>query len=325
MGGSAGSTKALRQIVALLPPDLPAGVLVATHMSPHAPNDRLAKYLDGAGSLPAAATVDGERIRPGRLRTSVPDRHLVISDHDVLRLSRGPRENQARPAVDALFRSAARWCGSRVIGVVLSGSLDDGAAGLAAIAECGGQVLVQHPDDARFDSMPRAALRAVPDAVVLPAVELPRAIAELAGDTVAAAAAPPSDALIWETEMIEGARPTAIAPGRPIGLGCPECGGGMNVIETGKAVHYVCHSGHSYSPEAFIAARDANVEVALWTALSALEEQSVVLQDMAAQADRAGDRDTSHRHLSSVRRIGDASKVLRAQLYDAQKPPPHDS
>jgi two-component system chemotaxis response regulator CheB len=315
VGGSAGGAQALRQMLALLPPDLAASVLVATHLAPHAPS-RLAEHLSDAGSLPAVAATDRQPIHPRKIYTAVPDRHLLVGEHDVLRLTRGPRENRVRPAVDALFRSAARWCGERVIGVVLSGSLDDGAAGLATIVERGGTALVQRPDTAKFDGMPRAALRAVPDAVELPAAELARAIIELAGEPVAPAATAPSDALIWETDMTENARAALIAPGRPVGLGCPECNGGMNVIETGKTVHYICHAGHSYSPATFVAARDDGAEAALWTALSALQEQSAVLQEMAVSAGQAGDRDTHRRHESAVRRVGDAMEVLRAQLLN---------
>jgi two-component system chemotaxis response regulator CheB len=246
----------------------------------------------------------------------VPDRHLLVGEHDVLRLSRGPRENRARPAVDALFRSAARWCGPRVIGVVLSGALDDGAAGLATIAERGGTALVQRPDTARFDGMPRAALRAVPDAVPLSPAELARAIVDLAGKPVSPAATAPSDALIWETDMTESARAASRPPGRPVGLGCPDCGGGMNVVENGRTIHYLCHAGHSYSPATFVASRDEGVEAALWTALSALQEQSMVLQEMAVRADQAGDRDTHRRNESAVRRIGDAIEVVRTQLLN---------
>jgi two-component system chemotaxis response regulator CheB len=315
VGGSAGGIQALRQVLALLPADLQAGVLVATHLAPHAPS-RLAQHLSVAGALPTVSATDGQSIRLGTLYTAVPDRHLLVGEHDVLRLSRGPRENRARPAVDALFRSAARWCGPRVIGVVLSGTLDDGAAGLATIAERGGTALVQRPDTARFDGMPRAALRAVPDAVPLPPAELARAIVDLVGKPVSPAATAPSEALIWETDMTENARAASPPPGRPVGLGCPDCGGGMNVVENGRTVHYLCHAGHSYSPATFVASRDEGVETALWTALSALQEQSMVLQEMAVRADQAGDRDTHRRHESAVRRVDDAIEVVRTQLLN---------
>jgi two-component system, chemotaxis family, protein-glutamate methylesterase/glutaminase len=315
VGGSAGGIQALRQVLALLPADLQAGVVVATHLAPHAPS-RLAQHLSVAGSLPTVTAIDGQSIRPRMLYTAVPDRHLLVGEHDVLRLTRGPRQNRARPAVDALFRSAARWCGPRVIGIVLSGALDDGAAGLATIVERGGTALVQRPDTARFDGMPRAALRAVPDAEALPPAELARAIVDLAGKPVAPAATAPSEALIWETDMTENARAAFRPPGRPVGLGCPDCGGGMNVVENGGTLHYLCHSGHSYSPATFVATRDEGAEAALWTALSALQEQSMVLQEMAVRADEAGDRDSHRRHDSAVRSIGDAIEVVRAQLLN---------
>jgi len=306
--------------VSLLPPDLQAGVLVATHLAPHAPN-RLAKYLANAGSLPAVPAADRQRMQAGTLYTAVPDRHLLLSDHDLLRLTRGPRENRVRPAVDALFRSAARWCGPRVIGVVLSGSLDDGAAGLAAIVERGGTVLVQQPDEAKFPGMPRAALRAVPDAAALSATQIARAITQLAGTSVSPLDTEPSEDLIWETDMIENVYSSTGPPGQPMALGCPECSGGMSVMETGKAVHYVCHTGHSYSPETFVAARDDNIETALWTALSSLEEQSVVLEDMAARADQAGDHQGYHRNLSAVQRIREAMTLLGRQPIDEADAP----
>jgi two-component system chemotaxis response regulator CheB len=152
VGASAGGLNALRQMVAYLPADLPASVLVTTHLAPTVPS-KVAVTLARAGAMPTVEAADGMPMTAGRIHTAVPDRHLVIDDHDVLRLTRGPRENRVRPAVDALFRSAARWCGPRVIAVVLSGALDDGAAGLAAVVECGGVGLVQDPQDAMFDGM----------------------------------------------------------------------------------------------------------------------------------------------------------------------------
>jgi two-component system chemotaxis response regulator CheB len=313
VGASAGGLKALRQMVAYLPADLPAAVLVTTHLAPAVPS-RVAVMLDKAGPLPAVEAADGMPMATGRIYTAAPDRHLVVDDHDVLRLTRGPRENRARPAVDTLFRSAARWCGPRVIGAVLSGSLDDGAAGLAAIADRGGACLVQEPTDAMFDGMPRAALAAVPDAVALSATHVARKITELAGRPVRPLPTEPSAALIWETDMIRDGRSNAENTARFAGLGCPECGGGMRSVTTGNAVHFVCHTGHSYSPESFLAARDDNIESAVWTALSAMQEKVTVLEDLARRAAQAGDEQAHRRHHSAAAHVGRAARVLRKQL-----------
>jgi two-component system chemotaxis response regulator CheB len=315
VGASAGGLQALRRLVAYLPADLPASVLVTTHLAPTVPS-RVAAVLAKAGPLPAVNAADGMPIAPGRIHTAVPDRHLIIDNHDVLRLSRGPRENRVRPAVDALFRSAARWCGPRVLGVVLSGSLDDGAAGLAAIVERGGTALVQDPDDAMFDGMPQAALRAVPDAARLPAAQLARAITEWAGHPVRPATTEPPEELIWETDMVRDARSKAAQGGTPVGLGCPECGGGMNSLKTGNAVHYLCHSGHSYSPESFLAARQEGIEGALWTALSAMQEKIMVLRDLAGHAAHSGDEVARRRHEDAVAQVSQAADMLRNHLVE---------
>jgi len=313
VGASAGGLKALQQMVGYLPGDLPAAVLVTTHLAPTV-RSKLGATLDKAGPLPAVEAADGMPMTGGRIYTAAPDRHLVVDDHDVLRLSRGPRENRVRPAVDALFRSAARWCGPRVIGVVLSGSLDDGAAGLAAIADRGGAVLVQDLGDAMFEGMPRAALAAVPDAVALSATQLARKITELAGRPVRPLPTEPSAALIWETDMIRDGRSKAENTARFAGLGCPECGGGMKSVTTGNAVHFVCHTGHSYSPESFLAARDDNIESAVWTALSAMQEKVTVLEGLARRAAQAGDEETHRRHHSAAAHVGRAARLLRKQL-----------
>lgn len=314
IGGSAGAHHALRKLLARLPADLPAAVLVVTHLAP-GPRSTLAELLTRESVLPVAAAADGEPARPGRVYVAVPDRHLILDEGDVLRLSGGPRENRSRPAVDALFRSAARWCGSRVIGVVLSGSLDDGAAGLASVTDRGGVALVQEPGEARFPGMPRAALAAVPSAVPAPASELARLIAACAGqqdDEVKE----PDEALIWETDMVAEGITDAGRPRDPAALGCPECGGGMYEIRNGAAVHYVCHVGHSWSPQAFVAASDDGIEEALWTAISAMEEKVTVLTGLAAHAGRSGDEERHQAYLAARDRVRRAIYVVRGQIME---------
>lgn len=309
IGGSAGAHAALRTVLAGLPADLPAAVLVVTHLSP-AHRSILAEVLAKESALPVAPAADGLPARPGHVYVAVPNRHLLIGPDDVLRLSSGPRENRTRPAVNALFRSAARWAGPRVTGVVLSGTLDDGAAGLAAITTRGGAALVQDPGDARFSGMPRAAIAAVPSAVVAPAVRLAELLGERAGERVRVAGTP-DDALIWETDMIGEGHTDVHDPGRPVALGCPECGGGMREIHTGRAVHYVCHVGHSWSPQAFVAASDDGIEEALWTAVSSMQEKVAVLGEMA---ERAPDEEIRREHRAEADRVRRAIDLLREHL-----------
>ena len=274
VGGSAGAHAALLEILARLPVDLPAAVLVATHQAP-GPRSALADMLAKESALPVVAAVDGEPVRLGQVHVAVPDRHLLIGAGGVLRLGVGPRENRVRPAVNPLFRAAARWAGSRVAGVVLSGSLDDGAAGLAAVAQRGGMALVQDPAEARFPGMLRAALAAVP------------------------------------TKFTR----------RPVALGCPECRGGMYEVRTGRAVHYVCHVGHSWSPRSFVAASDDAIEAALWTAISVMQEKIAILGELAAQAERAGDRDRHRSYRAEAERVGRDAEVLGRRMLRVDASP----
>jgi len=312
-GASAGGLQALRQIVERLPRDLPASILVAVHLSPTAPS-RLPRMLQDAGSLPAVAAHDGQRVLPSTIHTVVPDRHLLVTEGDRLLLSRGPRENRVRPSVDKSFRSVARWCGPRAIGVMLSGTLDDGASGFASIARCGGVPLVQSPEEARFDGMPRAALAAVPGATALPVAQLAKTITELAGQEVAPLVDGLDEDLIWETDMAERGGSGADQAGDPVGLGCPECGGGMNRVRAVGSTHYVCHAGHSYAPQTLLAAKEEGIESALWTALSALQEKSMVLFDLAHRAAEAGDEAGRRGHEAAAARAAHAVDLLREQI-----------
>ncbi|MDT4987811.1 MAG: two-component system, chemotaxis family, protein-glutamate methylesterase/glutaminase, partial [Micromonosporaceae bacterium] len=230
VGGSAGGVEAARDFIASLPAELPAAVLVVIHM-PAGLRSALPNILDRCGALPTVPAEHGQALRPGHVYVAVPDHHLLIHE-DTIRLSRSARQNRLRPAVDALFRSAARWTGPRTIGAVLSGALDDGAVGLAAIHARGGAAVIQDPDTAIFDGMPRAALAAVDgDATVGRPAELAARVTELVRQQVAWPTEPADRDLILETDMAEHDHPNGRErPGRPAGLGCPECNGGLSIV-----------------------------------------------------------------------------------------------
>lgn len=302
IGASAGGIPALQRLLAGLPPGLPASLLVVLHHS--AGPGVLPSILAKAGPLPAAYAVDGQRLTPGLVAVAQPDQHLVLGESDTLRLWRGPRENGARPAIDPLFQSAAERCGARVIAVVLSGLLDDGAAGAAAIADSGGAVLVQDPVDAQFDSMPSAAIGVVPDATVLPADKLASAIIGLVDQYV-----PDGPARGGRTE-------DADVPGEQVLLGCPTCGGGLSGAEIAGALRYRCHVGHAYSRQSLLAAQVDDIESALWTAVSKLEEHAAVQARLAVRAGSWNTPTVRERWRTAADESLRAAEVIRRQILN---------
>lgn len=294
IGASAGGVEAVSTVVGGLPADLPAAVFVVVHF-PESARSLLPQILERAGALPALHAVDGESIRPGRVYVAPPGRHLLIHDSTV-RLVRGPRENGAIPAVDPLFRSAARWHGGRVVGVVLSGNLDDGTAGLIAIRHRGGVAVAQDPGEALYDGMPRSAVENAGVDHVLPLGGIAGLLRELA-----AAPAPPPDGndplpeeimderIEIESDIME-MRPAVLGhehPGAVSGFTCPECHGAVWEIQDGELVRYRCRVGHGYSAEAMLAEQGRDVEAALWTAYRALRERGALCRRMGQRmADR---------------------------------------
>jgi two-component system chemotaxis response regulator CheB len=283
IGASAGGVEALRALVGGLPPDLPAAVLVVLHVPRQAPS-ALAAILTRSGPLPAVTAADGEVARPGRIYVAPADRHLMLFDGR-LRLSRGPSENGHRPAIDPLFRSAARVLGPRVVAVVLSGSRDDGAAGAQTVAARGGVVAVQDPAEALFASMPQAVLARVPSAVALPAAELGKLLGELSPAEAGAARTDVDPQLDAEVAAGATGEPTTDRLAvDPAGYGCPSCGGALYTLAEEPAPRFRCRVGHAWSPESLLDEQAVVTEGALWQALRALEEKAELSRRMAGSA-----------------------------------------
>ena len=292
IGASAGGVEALKEVAASLPADLPAAVFAVLHQSPDAPG-MLGKILDRSGPLPAGLASDGEAVEHGRIYVAPPDHHLLVKEGQVV-LGRGPRENRSRPAIDPTFRSAAVAYGSRVVGVILTGYLDDGASGLAAVERCGGVTVVQDPEDAAYPDMPESALRAVapgngPDHIV-PLAEVGALLSRLAHTEPGEAVAPPQDIAI-EARIAERAMsdiPAEEAMGDQVPVGCPDCGGPLWEVKEDRVKRFRCHVGHAYTERALVADQDDAVERALWAALRTLEERANMLESMARREHDAG-------------------------------------
>ena len=293
VGASAGGIEALRTLLGRLPADFPAAVLVVVHLGRDSPS-MLARVLSRASGLPVEPATDGAPLRGGLVTVARQDHHLVVRDGH-LRLGRGPRENRHRPAVDPLFRSAARWYRKRVMAVVLSGMLDDGAAGALSVATHGGSVLVQDPDEAMFAGMPLAALRAVPQATRAPLFRLAELLVDQAkglqqlplGDPSAEAPAQ----LAAEADIAELGEDAVLAadpPGEPSGLACPDCHGVLFEIEEGPMLRYRCRVGHAWSPESLQVEQSEELESALWMALRSLEERAALHRRLADKARATG-------------------------------------
>lgn len=315
IGGSAGAVEALRRLVRDLPADLPAAVLVAVHRSPDG-EGRLAEVLEGVGPLPAVLAEEGQRLQHGRIYVAPPDRHLLVERHH-LHVRRGPRENRARPAIDPLFRSAAIGCSTRVIGVVLSGMLNDGSSGLRAIKRCGGLAVVQDPRDAAYPDMPRSALAHVEVDHVAPLAGLAPLLAKLA-----AAPSPPPLAAIPEEIRIEAliaAQELTVMPDQhslgPLSpLTCPECHGAMAEIHDGDLLRFRCHTGHAFTLETLRLVQAEAWERTLYAAMRAQQEQAMLTRRLAVEAQARGLAGLADRYARRESDYEEGAEVIRRLL-----------
>jgi two-component system chemotaxis response regulator CheB len=312
MGASAGGIEALREVLGELPADLPATVLIVVHGP--ATGSALTQIVGRFGSLPAATAQDGMPLKEGHVLVAPGDSHLLV-ESDMVLVRKGPRENGHRPAIDPLFRSAARWHGPSVIGVVLSGNLDDGTAGLSAIRRLGGIAVVQEPGDAIFDGMPTNALTVDPEHV-LPAQEIGALLDRLTREVVADHGPSPDRDTIDEValmaegdQVLEGRH-----PGEPSPWSCPDCGGVLWSIEEGPNVRFRCRVGHAWAAGSLAERKRQDVESALWVALRALEDRVALCQRMADRAHEARNPLSADRFRQDAEELGPSVEQLRRLL-----------
>ena len=292
IGASSGGVDALIRVVRRLPAELDAAVFVVLHMSPTRPS-ALPAILARESVLPTVQATDGEPIQRGSIYVALPDRHLIVRPGH-LALTAGPSENRVRPSVDVLFRSAAVAYPGRTIGVVLTGNLDDGAAGLAAIKRCGGLAVVQDPAEAHAPSMPRSALDATHVDHIAALDDIGGLIARLVLEP-ATPVSPPAELLadVASSFLVEQPIGQIDAEGVngpvPGPLACPACGGALvpaSSADQSRIPRYRCHVGHTFSARSLLEALGDDMERALWVALRSLEERIAILEVLASDQDR---------------------------------------
>jgi two-component system chemotaxis response regulator CheB len=307
VGASSGGLDALKLLVRGLPADLPAAVFVVWHIAPESPN-MLPEVLRRLTQLAVVSARNGEPIVPGTVYVAPPDRHLLLAA-DRVRVTFGPKENRFRPAIDALFRSAAFVYGPRVIGVVLTGQLDDGTAGLWAIKDRGGLAIIQDPAEAAFPSMPNTARQYVAIDHELPAAAIGPLLGRLSAEPVNAnEARTMSPELEIETRIAENTGALSggvLTIGEPSPYSCPDCDGVLMQMKDGGIPRFRCHTGHAYSAYSLLAAVSEDIEREMWSTARALEESIMLLKQL--------ERHVSEQHDAP------AAKLFREKAQDAEQ------
>jgi two-component system, chemotaxis family, protein-glutamate methylesterase/glutaminase len=327
IGASAGGLEALRTIVAALDPDFPAPICVVLHTSPQSPG-LLDGILTRSGRLQATNAINGERLQPGHIYVAPPDFHLVI-EPGIARVTKGPRENRFRPAIDPLFRSAGQVYGPAAIGVILTGSLDDGTDGLSAIKRLGGCAIVQDPLEALFPSMPQHAIDHVEVDYVLPLAQIAPMLVRLTSSAVEPAArATVPDQIEVEVRIAMEHNPVDAGLeriGQPSNYACPECHGVLLELKEGTRTKFRCHTGHAYSIASLLAAIGEGIEDSLWNAVRALEEGGLLMTRMAEHLKASHDAEDAAQLISRADEARQQSDVVRglvmrrAPLSEANK------
>ena len=292
IGASAGGFEALKQLISRLPVNLPASIFIVWHMSPDV-RGILPDVINGLGTIPAAHAADREPIEAGRIYIAPPDHHLVL-EYGQMRITRGPKENRFRPAIDPLFRSAAFHYGANVIGIILSGALDDGTSGLWTVKNRGGIAIVQDPEDAEVPSMPENAIREVAVDHTVPVAAMPQLLVRLISqhaDLVPPAQVQSFDELQsrqLELEIGIAAQATSLESGiMDFGslspYACPECHGVLSRLKDGHMMRFRCHTGHAFTRDTLLRTLTENIEHTLWSAIRGIEESIILLNQMGDQ------------------------------------------
>jgi two-component system, chemotaxis family, protein-glutamate methylesterase/glutaminase len=321
VGASAGGLAALTKLISSLPPDFPAAVLVVQHMAADVTGDVLVRRLTSASLLACRHANDGERLVAGCIYVARPDHHLLVSKTKII-VSKGARENRSRPGIDPLFRSAAVAFGPRVIGVLLTGYLDDGTSGLIAINRCGGITVVQDPKDAEYPDMPQNAINNARVDHQLPLAAMGPLLVTLVAEPPPPAKPVPDDVAL-EAKIAERVLSDVEAVdelGDQVPFNCPDCGGVLWQMKHGRQLRYRCHTGHAFTAKVLLAEQTKKLEETLWIALRMFEERRNLLVTLADPKSKGHSASAPARikesqvHIDRIRAILLAGSELSTEL-----------
>jgi two-component system chemotaxis response regulator CheB len=323
IGASAGGMEALQTLARGLPRDLPASIFVVWHLPPGI-RSMLPMLLSSASALHAAHPRDGDAIEHGRIYVAPSDHHMLL-EHGYVRITKGPKENRFRPAIDPMFRSAAYAYGARAIGVVLSGALDDGTSGLWTLKLRGGTAIVQDPADAHHRSMPLSALANVEVDYKLPVAQIGALIGRLAREDAAPDAPMPEEGrrrLEHDVHIAEGREAleeevieqSALSP-----FTCPECRGVLTLIREGGILRFRCHTGHAFSSGTLLDSAGGQVEARLWDAVRALDETVMLLNRLGEDHLNAGNTGAAEHYFDLARETHERSRPIREAAMQSER------
>ncbi len=315
IGASAGGVPTLQEVVSKLPADLPAPVFVVLHIPP-AVASSIPIILSHAGRLPAIHPDDGAKIKAGFIYVAPPDHHLLI-EHGSIAVKKGPKENRFRPSIDALFRSAAYVYGPSAIGVILSGMLDDGTSGLWSIKRAGGTAVIQQPEQAQCDVMPRSALAYVEPDYLVPSTEMGALLGRLVQQPVVSRTELEPNLKLRMAKEVQIAREDGAFQKGIMELGtltpftCPECHGVLVKIAEGNISRFRCHTGHAFTDSALLEGVMESTGEKLWQVMRSLEEAVMLLDHMGQQLQEAGDTVRAAPFFAKARELENRSTTFR--------------
>ena len=320
VGTSAGGIEVLSRMVRGLPAGFPASFFIVCHL-PTGARSALPEILSREGPLLASHAVDDEPFHPGHIYVAPPDWHLMVGPDRRMRLSRAARENRHRPAVDPLFRSAARHFGPKVVGVILSGALSDGVAGLMAVRAAGGLAVVQDPNDAVISGMPQNAVKIAGADHVVKAVDLAPLLTALVQNQATPNRSGEVDPIDQAQDIVEedmDGQSLDIRRGKVSVFSCPECGGSLWQTVQPELIQFRCHVGHLYNGEILLAEQSEALEAALWTAIRTFREKSILALQLARQARAEGNNESAERFEEQSHQAARYGSLLRRHLIKGE-------
>jgi two-component system, chemotaxis family, protein-glutamate methylesterase/glutaminase len=323
IGTSAGGLRALKQLISQLPKDFPLPLLIVRHVSPDATGNVILDALNKLNTVKCQHAISGDNLKPGYLYLAPSDHHLLIGRNLKMLVTKGAHENRSRPAIDPLFRSAAVACGSGVIGILLTGYLDDGTAGMKAIKRCGGTCIVQDPDEAEYPDMPRNALSNVKVDYCLHVAEMGAILDKIISRKLRKRKPVPNDVLIEAkiAERVLSDLSSVNNLGEQVPFNCPGCGGVLWKVEEDANLRFRCHTGHAYTAAFLLAEQSNKIEETMWTALRMFEERKNLLNEVARVQKGVGSHSALERAKMSQVHIDRIRAILKTAASETEDIP----